>query len=71
MIENERHAPTPRPLAEGDGPVARLLAIHSAEREATASRVKNLFPAPETTEWGVREISYDRTRRSQATPHAS
>ena len=71
MIENERHAPTPRPLAEGDGPVARLLAIHSAEREATASRVKNLFPAPETTEWGVREISYDRTRRSQATPQAS
>jgi hypothetical protein len=47
-------------------PVARLLALHSAEREATASRVANLFPPPETTEWNVREIAYDRTRRSQA-----
>jgi len=51
--------------------VARLLALHSAEREATASRVANLFPPPETTEWGVREIAYDRTRRSRATPQAS
>jgi hypothetical protein len=28
--------------------------------------VANLFPPPETTEWNVREIAYDRTRRSQA-----
>jgi hypothetical protein len=48
------------------GPVARLLALHSAEREATASRVANLFPAPETTEWNVREIAYDRSRRAPA-----
>jgi hypothetical protein len=46
-------------------PVVRLLAIHSAEREATAARVANLFPRPETTEWDVREVSYDRTRRAQ------
>ena len=60
------------PPESDSGPVARLLAIHSAEREATASRVANLFPAPETTEWNVREIAYDRTRRSQAgSPQAS
>jgi hypothetical protein len=56
-----------RPQRQSEsGPVARLLALHSAEREATASRVANLFPAPETTEWDVREIAYDRTRRSEA-----
>jgi hypothetical protein len=42
----------------------RLLAIHAAEREATRARVANLFPRPETTEWSVREIGYDRTRRA-------
>jgi hypothetical protein len=71
MIEDHREPVRPTPLADGEGPVARLLAIHSAEREATASRVANLFPAPETTEWTVREISYDRSRRSQAAPQAS
>ncbi len=71
MIEYDQRQSAPTPIAESDGPVARLLAIHSAEKQATASRVANLFPAPETTEWGVREIAYDRTRRSQATPQAS
>jgi hypothetical protein len=61
----------PEDRAAGESPVGRLLALHSVEREATAARVANLFPAPETTEWNVREISYDRTRRSQAQPHAS
>lgn len=52
--------------ADGEAsPVVRLLAIHSAEREATAARVANLFPRPETTEWNVREVSYDRTRRAR------
>jgi len=51
--------------ADGESPVNRLLALHSAEREATASRVANLFPKPETTEWNVREISYDRKRRAR------
>jgi hypothetical protein len=59
--------PVPRgPVrSEGDNPVVRLLAIHSAEREATKSRVANLFPKPETTEWDVREVSYDRRRRAR------
>ncbi len=58
---------TERAPRRGDSsPVARLLALHSAEREATASRVANLFPPPETTEWNVREIAYDRNRRAPA-----
>jgi hypothetical protein len=35
----------------------------------TADRVAYLFPRPETTEWDVREISYDRRRRARV--HAS
>lgn len=64
-----RPVPPPPEIPEGDAghpnPVVRLLAIHSAEREATAARVANLFPRPETTEWEVREVSYDRSRRAR------
>ena len=35
----------------------------------TEDRVAYLFPRPETTEWDVREISYDRRRRARV--HAS
>jgi hypothetical protein len=58
------------PLAEASG-VRRLLDLHAAEREATQARVANLFPQPETTEWNVREIAYDRTRRANVEAHAS
>jgi hypothetical protein len=34
------------------------------ERSDTAERVAYLFPRPETTEWDVRELSYDRRRRA-------
>ena len=37
------------------------------EREQIADRVAYLFPRPETTEWDVREMSYDRRRRAE--PH--
>jgi hypothetical protein len=53
----------PRPDA-GGSPVAELIELHRAEREATRDRVANLFPRPETTEWNVREINYDRNRRA-------
>lgn len=56
---------------EGESPVLRLLELHDAEREATAARVANLFPAPETTEWEIREISYDRSRRADVADNAS
>jgi hypothetical protein len=57
----------PEPLDDDDGqsPVARLLERRSAEREEIADRVAHLFPPPETTEWEVREISYDRRRRAR------
>ena len=42
-----------------------LLADRPAERQRTAARVAYLFPRPETTEWSVREIAYDRTRRAR------
>ncbi len=54
-----------QPEGADQSPVLKLLELHSAEREATAARVANLFPRPETTEWSVREISYDRTRRAR------
>jgi hypothetical protein len=53
----------PHPDA-GESPVAQLIELHRAEREATRDRVANLFPRPETTEWNVREINYDRKRRA-------
>jgi hypothetical protein len=39
------------------------------DRPDTAERVAYLFPRPETTEWNVRELSYDRRRRAEI--HAS
>ena len=50
---------------EPGSPVARLLEDRSAEREAIADRVAHLFPQPETTEWNVRELDYDRRRRAR------
>ena len=35
------------------------------ERQKVADRVAYLFPRPETTEWDVRELSYDRRRRAE------
>lgn len=45
-------------------PVLRLIEQTRAERQAHHERVADLFPAPETTEWKVREIAYDRRRRA-------
>jgi hypothetical protein len=41
---------------------------HPQERGHAADRVAYLFPRPETTEWSVRELSYDRRRRSEPQP---
>ncbi len=51
-------------------PVLRLIEQTRAERAAHHDRVAGLFPAPETTEWSVREIAYDRTRRADVDEHA-
>jgi hypothetical protein len=44
-------------VAEPDGPPA------AEQRQA---RVAYLFPRPETTEWNVRELAYDRRRRTES-----
>ncbi len=50
-----------------EGPVAALIADSDSHRKEVASRVSHLFPRPETTEWSVAEVGYDRKRgRSQA-----
>lgn len=54
----------PRPAS----PVLRLIEQTRAEREARSERVAGLFPAPETTEWNVRDITYDRSRRADVSP---
>ena len=63
------HEPTPGPEPEvaldGQSPVLRLIEQTRAERRAHHERVAGLFPAPETTEWNVREIAYDRRRRAE------
>jgi hypothetical protein len=48
-----------------DGPVAALIADSDNHRKEVASRVSFLFPPPETTEWSVNEVGYDRTRRAK------
>lgn len=48
-----------------EGPVAALIADSDHHRKEVASRVSFLFPRPETTEWSVHEVGYDRTRRAQ------
>ena len=55
---------TPRPAS----PVLRLIEQTRAERQARSERVAGLFPAPETTEWNVRDITYDRSRRARVSP---
>lgn len=69
-------APKPqrrRPIGEAEGgtmiefprrgPAMRLLDQRPQEQEALRERVSTLFPDPETTEWSVAELDYDRRRR--------
>jgi hypothetical protein len=54
-----------RERAAGSSPVLRLIEQTRAERKAHHDRVADLFPRPETTEWDIREIAYDRRRRAE------
>jgi len=54
-----------RERAAGSSPVLRLIEQTRAERKAHHDRVAGLFPRPETTEWDIREIAYDRRRRAE------
>ncbi len=66
--------PAEQPMAEihvlrtrtaEEGPVADLIADSDKHRRQVHERVSFLFPPPETTEWQVREVGYDRTRRAE------
>jgi len=48
-----------------ESPVTALIADSNTHRKEVASRVSLLFPRPETTEWSVKDVGYDRTRRAQ------
>jgi hypothetical protein len=81
VFERNAHAREPEPTPVDE--VERLRRTRLAElveeqpraepepddRPDTRERVAYLFPRPETTEWNVRELSYDRRRRAQI--HAS
>ena len=47
------------------GPAMRLLDQRPEERKAMRERVSNLFPDPETTDWSIGEIAYERRRRAE------
>jgi hypothetical protein len=64
--------PRPEPVRRADvermpadSRVVQLIEQTRSERDARADRIANLFPRPETCEWNVREIGYDRRRRAQ------
>ena len=65
--------PDPQPLDEPEvasperaegSPVLRLIAQTQAERRARADRMANLFPRPDDCDWSVRELAYERRRRT-------
>jgi hypothetical protein len=61
-----REAPARREdAAPANGHLNQLLEERPRGRQSTADRVAYLFPRPETTEWNVRELSYDRRRRAE------
>ena len=45
-------------------PVAEAIQRHESERRDVSDRVAFLFPRPETCQWDIREVGYDRTRRA-------
>ena len=54
------------PAEPTQSPVLRLIEQTNAERRAHHERIAGLFPRPETTEWSVREVGYDRRRRAES-----
>ena len=45
------------------GPAMRLLDQRPEERKKMNERVSTFFPDPETTDWSISEIAYERRRR--------
>jgi len=48
--------------------VLRLIEQTRVERQQRNERMAGLFPRPETTEWTISEVAYDRTRRAKVSP---
>ena len=69
-VDHEREAASVT-ARSSDSRVAELLEARPRHHRKTADRVAYLFPRPETTEWDVREISYDRRRRAEPASQAS
>jgi hypothetical protein len=71
MSEHQAHARQAQPTTVGEAAdlrrarIAELLEERPQDPSGKAERVAYLFPRPETTEWNVRELSYDRRRRAQ------
>jgi hypothetical protein len=63
-IEGGRESSAERGIPS-QSPVLRLIEQTRAERKAHHERIAGLFPRAETTEWSVRELSYDRSRRAE------
>jgi hypothetical protein len=51
--------------AQEPSPVVDLIRRTETERRDVNDRVAFLFPKPETCQWDVREVGYDRTRRAE------
>ena len=51
--------------ASDDGPVAALIADSDEHQRGVNERVSFLFPRPDTCEWKVPEVGYDRKRRAE------
>jgi hypothetical protein len=71
MSEHQARARQPQPTTVGEAAdlrrarIGELLEERPQDPSGKAERVAYLFPRPETTEWNVRELSYDRRRRAQ------
>jgi hypothetical protein len=64
QIEPEPPTTAMEPL-QPQGRLEELLDERPPDRRQTADRVAYLFPRPDTTEWDVRELGYDRRRRAR------
>jgi hypothetical protein len=61
----QEHLVAARGAVEANDRLAELLEERPADRSKTADRVAYLFPRPETVEWNVRELNYERGRRAE------
>lgn len=59
-----RERPAATIVGGDESPVEDLIKQTEAERKPVNDRVAFLFPRPETCQWEIREVGYDRTKRA-------